>query len=203
VLYELLKTIDPGVKVCFLTAMYRDEIREVKHCVLKRQYLECDYRNEHKDWISLKKRYYNCGFSKHSYLACMECHDRLFGPFRLIDGGVMDRAYESIIDVINDRTKKQEYEITIDFYEAVRIAYTESEYMRKHFDSPKGINNLNKDNKVLWEFAYRILYEEKKRVKVVNKDPDNLLVQWVPGGMTLAEILEANKVEVVRVWKYQ
>jgi hypothetical protein len=133
----------------------------------------------------------------------MECHDRLFGPFRLIDGGVMDRAYESIIDVINDRTETNGYETTIDFYEAVRIAYTESEYMRKHFDSPKGINNLNKDNKVLWEFAYRILYEEKKRVKVVNKDPDNLLVQWVPGGMTLAEILEANKVEVVRVWKYQ
>ena len=78
---------------------------------------------------------------------------------------------------------------TIDYYEAARIAYTESEYMRKHFDSPKGINNLNKDNKVLWEFTYRILYEEKERVKVVNKDPDNLLVQWVPGGMTLTEKL--------------
>ena len=46
----------------------------------------------------------------------------------------MDRAYESIIDVINDRTEKKGNE-TIDYYEAVRIAYTESEYMRKHFDS--------------------------------------------------------------------
>ena len=36
----------------------------------------------------------------------------------------MDRAYESIIDVINDMTEKKGYE-TIDFYEAVRIAYTE------------------------------------------------------------------------------
>ena len=36
VLYELLKTVDPGVKVCFLTAseMYREEIREVEHCAL-------------------------------------------------------------------------------------------------------------------------------------------------------------------------
>jgi hypothetical protein len=132
----------------------------------------------------------------------MECHDTLFGPFRLIDGGVMNRAYESIIDVINDRTEKKGYETTIDLYEAARIAYTESEYMRKHLDSPKGINNLNKDNKVLWEFTYRILHEEKKRVKVVNRDPDNLLVQWVPGGMTLAEILEANRVRPVRVWGY-
>ena len=27
-------------------------------------------------------------------------------------------------------------------------------------------------------------------VRVVNKDPDNLLVQWVPGGMTITEILK-------------
>jgi hypothetical protein len=154
------------------------------------EYLECDYCNENKSFINLKYRYYNYGFSRHSYLACMECHDRLFGPFRLVDGGVMDRAYESIIDVINDRTGKKGYETTIDFYEAARITYTQSEYMRKYLDSPKGINNLNKDNKVLWEFTYRILYEEKKRVKVVNRDPDSLLVQWVPGGMTLAEILK-------------
>jgi hypothetical protein len=33
----------------------------------------------------------------------MECHDTLFGPFRLVDGGVMDRAYESIIDVRQKR----------------------------------------------------------------------------------------------------
>ena len=155
------------------------------------EYLECDYCNEHKSFINLKYRYYNYGFSKRSYLACMECHHTLFGPFRLIDGGVMHRAYESIIDVINDRTEKKG---TIDFYEAVRIAYTESEYMRKYFNSPKGINNLNKDNKALWGFTYRILHEEKKQIKVVNRDADNLLVQWVPGGMTLTEILEANRV---------
>jgi hypothetical protein len=46
----------------------------------------------------------------------------------------------------------------------------------------------------LWEFAYRILYEDKKRVKVVNKDPENLLVSWVPGGKTITEIFkEMNK----------
>jgi hypothetical protein len=132
----------------------------------------------------------------------MECHSNLFGPFRLIDGGVMDRAYESIIDVINNRTGKKGCETTIDYYKAARIAYTESEYMRKHFDSPKGINSLNKDNKALWEFTYRILNEEKERIKVVNKDPDNLLVQWVPGGMTLSEILVANRVKAVYVWEY-
>ena len=156
----------------------------------KEEYLECDFCNEHKSFINLKYRFYNYGFSKRSYLACMECHDRLFGPFRIVDGGIMDRAYESIIDVINDRTQTNGYETTIDFYEAARIAYTKSEFMRKHFDSHKGINNLNKYNKALWEFTYRILNEEKERVRVVNKNPDNLLVSWVSGGMTLTEILK-------------
>ena len=37
VLYERLKTIDPSVKVCFLTAgeMYREVIREEEHCTLQ------------------------------------------------------------------------------------------------------------------------------------------------------------------------
>jgi hypothetical protein len=42
--------------------------------------------------------------------------------------------------------------------------------------------------------TYKTLHEEKERIKVVNKDPDNLLVQWVPGGMTLAEIPKANSI---------
>ena len=37
VLYELLKTVDPGVKVSFLTAMYREEIREVEHCAFNKE----------------------------------------------------------------------------------------------------------------------------------------------------------------------
>jgi hypothetical protein len=176
---------------CLIHSYYHEE-----------EYLECDFCNEHKSFINLKYRYYNYGFSRRSYLACDDCHFSLFGPFKL---GLVDdkmKAYESILEVINDRTdkkKKQGNDTTIDYYEAARIAYTESEYMRKHFDSPKGINNLNKDNKVLWEFTYRILYEEEKRVKVVNKDPDNLLVQWVPGGMTLTEILKAMRVRPVEI----
>jgi DNA-binding response OmpR family regulator len=47
VLYEMLKTIDPGVKVCFLTAMYPDEIREVKHCILNKDlFLQKPISNE-------------------------------------------------------------------------------------------------------------------------------------------------------------
>ena len=94
-----------------------------------------------------------------------------------------------LLRLLKTRTNKK----SIDYYEAVKIAYTQCERMRKHFDSPKGINNLNKDNKALWGFTYKIVSgEEKDWVKVVNKNPDNLLVSWAPGGMTLTEILKAN-----------
>jgi hypothetical protein len=156
----------------------------------KDEYLECEFCNEHKSFINLKYRYYNYGFSKHSYLACMKCHETLFGPFRLVDGGIMEKAYENILEVINDKNK-QGNDTTIDYYEAVRIAYTESKYMQKHFESViKDITEINKGFKPIWEFTYKIVNEEKERVRVVNKNPDNLLVQWVPGSMTMTEILK-------------
>jgi hypothetical protein len=57
------------------------------------------------------------------------------------------------------------------------------------------VEKINKEFRPLWEFTHKIVSgEEKKRVKVVNNDPDNLLVQWVPGGQTLTEIFgEMNK----------
>ena len=70
-------------------------------------YLECDFCNEHKSFINLKYRYYNYGFSRHSYLACDDCHFNLFGPFRLGQVDVTMRAYESILEVIYQRTGKK------------------------------------------------------------------------------------------------
>jgi DNA-binding response OmpR family regulator len=47
VLYELLKTIDPGVKVCFLTAMNHEEMREMEHCALNKDlFLQKPISNE-------------------------------------------------------------------------------------------------------------------------------------------------------------
>jgi two-component system, OmpR family, response regulator ChvI len=47
VLYERLKTLDPGVKVCFLTAMYHEEVREMEHCALNKElFLQKPISNE-------------------------------------------------------------------------------------------------------------------------------------------------------------
>ena len=46
VLYERLKPVDPNVKVCFLTAMYREE-REAEHCALNKDlFLQKPISNE-------------------------------------------------------------------------------------------------------------------------------------------------------------
>ena len=114
-----------------------------------------------------------------------------------------ERAYEDILEVINDKTYNIESETattTIDYYEAARIAYTEREYMKKFIECEINVEEINKRFRPLWEFTYRIVSgEAKERVRVVNKDPDNLLVQWVPGGKTVTEILEDLRVKHVRM----
>jgi hypothetical protein len=86
----------------------------------------------------------------------------------------MDRAYEDILEVINEGTDKKgnESATTIDYYQAARIAYTDREYMRKYIDRAINVEEINKCFRPLWKFTYKIVSgEEKKRVKVVNKDP--------------------------------
>jgi hypothetical protein len=62
-------------------------------------------------------------------------------------------------------------------------------------DQDIDVEKINKEFRLPWQFTYKIVSgEEGKRVRVVNRDPDNLLVQWVPGGQTLTEIFrEMNK----------
>ena len=72
--------------------------------------------------------------------------------------------------------------------------------MRKYIACELNIREINKGFRLLWEFTYRIVSgEEKKRVRVENKDPDNLLVQWVPGGKTVTEILEDLRVKPLNI----
>jgi hypothetical protein len=172
-----------------------------RYCAIHRyyhedEYLECDFCNEHKWGVYFHDRYYNYGFSKCSYHACHECHDTLFGPFGVGNVLIMQRAYEDILEVINEKTDKKkegnETPTTMDYYEAARIAYNSREYMRKFLEREINAEEINKGFRSLWEFTYKIVSgEDKKRVKVVNKDPDNLLVKWVPGGKTVTEILKS------------
>jgi hypothetical protein len=118
----------------------------------------------------------------------IECYSDLFGLFRLVDGGIAQKAYETIMQVIKDKTEDNE-SIVVDYYEAARIAYKNGYYMRKHIDAEiKDVDReINKTFKPIWEFTYKISGGEEAQIKLVKRDPDNLLVSWIPGGRIYCE----------------
>jgi hypothetical protein len=162
------------------------------HRLVHKEYLECDFCNEHESFIISRYRYYNYGFFRRSYLECDDCHFNLFSPFTLIQVDTIQQAYEAIMQVIKDKTDDGDGSAAVDYYEAARIAYIRGQYLRKYLDSEiNDIAEINKCFKPIWELTYRIVSgEEKDRVKVVNKDPDNLLVQRIPGGEICYEELK-------------
>jgi hypothetical protein len=127
-----------------------------RYCAIHRyyhndEYLECDFCNEHKWGVYFHDRYYNYGFSKCSYHACIECEDTLYGPFRPGDVLIAERAYEDILEVINERTFDRPNDIattTIDF--SPLFAYTEREYLRKFIEREKNVEEINKRFRLLW-----------------------------------------------------
>ena len=73
--------------------------------------------------------------------------------------------------------KKEEENNVIDYSEAVKIAYTESEHMQRYlYTTIKVVTEINKTFKPIWRFTYKISGGEEARIKLVKRDPDNLLV---------------------------
>lgn len=82
--------------------------------------------------------------------------------------------------------------IVVNYYDAVKRAY-EKEAMKildqynpmtiRDYLLARGVNSVNeidKNLKALWEFTFRVVNENTEDgIKVVNKDPDKLLVSWI------------------------
>jgi hypothetical protein len=84
----------------------------------------------------------------------------------------MDRVYEDILEVINERTDKKGNNVTMDYYEAARIAYTDREHMRKYIDWELSNEDINKSFRPLWNFTYKIVSgEDNERVRVCKQRP--------------------------------
>jgi hypothetical protein len=167
----------------------------IHKCIHEDEYLVCDFCNEHKWSVYYHDRYYNYGFSKCVICACNECHEALFGPFRIVEVDTALKAYETILLVIKDKSEEGKEETegnTVDYYEAARIAYKNGYYMRRFIDSEiKDIEReINKTFRLIWKFTYKIVCADEKRVKLVNRDPDILLVSWIPGGEIYCEGLK-------------
>jgi hypothetical protein len=99
--------------------------------------------------------------------------------------------YERICQVIKEHTtiKEEEEEQVIEYFEAVRIAYLkDTRYFIEYFgDDNICQDHINKNFEGLWRLTYRFVNEER-RIKVVNRDPNNLLVSWIEGCYTEFDI---------------
>lgn len=158
----------------------------------------CHYCLEHKiirplDLFS-QPVYYNYGFVKRDILICEDCiqHDRksFTDMQRIAPVVIIGYAYEAICRVIKVHTTMASNNTNddnpIDYYQAVRIAYRESQFLRQllNIDSHE---KIDKDLKTLWPFTYRIMNQEKERIMIINEDPDNLLISWIPRKLTRLE----------------
>jgi hypothetical protein len=170
--------------------------------VHKEAYELCDCCLEHKHYLHHRDKYCNYGFSKRNIAICQTCEDSLFDG---VDGGVKYRIriadepygiHERICQVIKEHTttikeeageQQQQQQTTIEYFEAVRIAYLkDTRYFIEYFGGDEADisqDEINKNFEGLWCLTYRFVNEEQ-RIKVVNRDPDNLLISWMPGCYT-------------------
>jgi hypothetical protein len=170
----------------------------VHRYVHNQAYELCDYCMEHKHYLHHRDKYCNYGFSKYKIAICNGCEDSLFGGRgSIVIADEPYDMYERICQVIKDKTttttttmKGEEEQRTIEYFEVVRIAYLKNtRYFIEYFGSDDDIcyNEINKNFKGLWRLTYRFVNEEQ-RIKVANRNPDNLLVSWVEGCYTEFDI---------------
>jgi hypothetical protein len=195
----------------------KDSSKLNQYCCIHRYvhneaYELCDYCMEHKHYLYHRDKYCNYGFSKRNIAICQTCEDSLFGGGgggggdggsgryrRIIIADEPYDMYERICQVIKEHTIKegggggeQQQLTTIEYFEAVRLAYLKNtryfiEYFGSNDDDISHIDEINKNFEGLWRLTYRFVNEEQ-RIKIVNRDPDNLLVSWIPGCYTEFDI---------------
>jgi hypothetical protein len=101
-------------------------------------------------------------------------------------------AYQSICQSIKELCSHKSDHIVY-YYDAVKAAYLKEtpkpESASQYNPMPirdyllgleiKDVNKIDKNLEALWPFTYLLVNTKtEERIKVVNKDPDNLLVSW-------------------------
>ena len=155
----------------------------------KEDYRICDYCLQHKRWVSLPKPvYYRYGFAKRLVPICEDCNTYLFECLkvkpRIITVPTLISAFESICKVIKTSGENN----PINYYETVSMAYLESDELREYLaPDVTDIKQVDKNLKTLWPFTYRIVNESQDMIQVTDKNPNNLLIKWIPDALILGK----------------
>ena len=150
----------------------------------------CDYCKEYKQMHTLNEPiYYNKGARRRLVSYCIDCKKTAFAAGCLIVVDDKYFGYYEILDAIRDNGEAK----PISFEEAVKRAFNRTENVSYNGSGAEpGVsmlkrylgcyrvkdNNISFEDKRLWEFRYKLQYEEP-RIKVVSSnDNDNLLITW-------------------------
>ena len=138
--------------------------------------------------------YYNYGLSKQEVLQCRDCQKEEMDLFNIIPSLTpitrYTETYESICETIKEMCSKSKSN-TVNYYDAVKRAYGKktikildqyNPMIIRDYLLTRGVNEVGKIDKnleILWKFTYLLVNTKtEERIKVVNKDPDNLIVSW-------------------------
>ena len=78
----------------------------------------------------------------------------------------------------------------INYYEAVRMAYLETDELREYLGPDvTDIKQIDNNLKTL-AFSYRIVNESREIIQAVDRNPDNLLMKWIPDALIPKECIK-------------
>jgi hypothetical protein len=155
-----------------------------------KRYQICDCCGQYKKVYVLNKPvYYKKGIRRKFVSYCSDCDTNLNKCGRVVISDHKDFGYYEILDAIKNSSSNNTTAKPISFEEAVKIAYNRTQDISYNgFGAEPGVsmlkrymggrhvkdnnNNLSLDDKRLWEFRYKLQYEEP-RVKVVEGSYDS------------------------------
>lgn len=154
------------------------------HGCTGKDYHLCDYCEEHNCHLLDQPYYYNYGFSKRMIKMCSNCVSSQDIELVLKTSQMFECAlygiYKAIKEIQDSKLKHtKSLDISgVNFYDAVKHAYNQSRELRDYLGKDIKKQNINENLRRLWELTYWLLNEEQK-LRVVNRNPHNLLVSWV------------------------
>lgn len=119
--------------------------------------------------------YYNFGLSRRKIILCTDCYGEIYGNGRKISSEIVTKAFMRICETIRNSatvTKNLRNQV-VSYFDAVKCAFDMNPEVRVYL----GENcNIDKNLRGLWSFTYAIINGRARGIIVLNKDPDNLLL---------------------------
>ena len=120
--------------------------------------------------------YYNYGLSRRKMTICTDCYSEIYSNGRNITSEIVTEAFTRICETITASAtfwNNHEDRQRVNYFVAVQNAFDMNPEVRAYL----GENcKIDKNLKGLWSFTYAIINGQDHGIKVLNKDPDELLL---------------------------